>query len=48
MILALGFLKGGFRVSAPRFIVSNLGSTLIRVNTLNTDPTIRLMGVIML
>ena len=48
MILALGFLKGGGRVPAPRFIVSNPGSMLIGVNTHDTDPTASRMGVMML
>ena len=39
MMLALGFPKGGGRVPAPRLIVSNHGSTLIGVNTHDTDPT---------
>ena len=43
MILALGFLKGRGRVPAPRLIVSNNGSTLIGVNTHDTDPTVSTM-----
>ena len=39
MILALGFPKGGGRVLAPHLIVSNHGSTLIGVNSHDTDPT---------
>ena len=48
MILALGFSKGGGRVSAPHFIVSNHGLTLIGVNTHDIDPTVGPMGVMML
>ena len=43
MILALGFPKGGGRVPALRLIVSNNGSTLIGVNTHDTDPTVSSM-----
>ena len=43
MILALGFPKGGGRVPAPHLIVSNHGSTLIGVNTHDTDPTVSTM-----
>ena len=48
MILALGFPKGGGRVSAPRLIVTDYGSVLIGKNIHDTDPTIRPMGVRML
>ena len=48
MILALGFHKGWGRVSAPHLIVSNDGSMLIGRNTHDTDPTARLIGVMML
>ena len=34
------FPKGGGRVPAPNLIVSNHGSTLIGVNTHDTDPTV--------
>ena len=48
MILALGFPKGGGRVSAPCLIVSNDGLMLIGRNTYDTDPNVRLMGVMVL
>ena len=40
IILALGFPKGGGRVSAPHLTVSNDGLTLIGKNIHDTDPTV--------
>ena len=47
-IANLGFPKGGGRVPASHLIVSNYGSMLIRRSTHDTNPTIRLIWVMML